>query len=419
MKKNSLIIIAFVLSFGAFIALRFSASSSGSYSLSLNSLFKTISQSTHNASTSGADKNDSEDAVSSTPTPTPTPISTATPTPKPTSVATVSSGPIAVDKSLTKPSTSSDDNDTDDNIVESDSSDDFGLLNDTWHGDFTPKRKFSGELPRIICWGDSLTETLDLKTAYPDVLRALTGCEVLNYGLSYETTNMIAMRSGGIEVTVDATVIPSTCDMIPIFLKSETGNNIYLLEYGDAGVNPCSIAGIEGTLRRINDSYYFTRSTEGERTSIDEGTPLITFAQKDAQKDDVLILFTGTNDLPNPQTIYDIIDTQHKMIESAGCTKYLVIGLTYNDGIDDLSSVNSILANEYEDHFLDIRSYLLNYGIQDAHLKATSADMIDISKGNMPASLMKDYVHGNKYYYDLLAKQIYRRLIYLGYLPQD
>ena len=66
--------------------------------------------------------------------------------------------------------------------IENDS--DFqGFLDDIWHGDFTPQKTFKGDLPRIICWGDSLTETLDNKTAYPDVLHTLTDCEVINYGV--------------------------------------------------------------------------------------------------------------------------------------------------------------------------------------------------------------------------------------------
>ena len=46
-----------------------------------------------------------------------------------------------------------------------------------------PIAEFEGELPRIICWGDSLTESSDQRTAYPDVLRELSGAEVINYGI--------------------------------------------------------------------------------------------------------------------------------------------------------------------------------------------------------------------------------------------
>ena len=230
---------------------------------------------------------------------------------------------------------------------------------------------------------------------------------------------MIAMRAGGIKLNVSASVIPSTCDMIPIFIESETKDSIFLLDYGDAGINNCSIAGIEGTLRKINGSYYFTRSEEGDRKSLDDGTPFVTFAYNDASADDVIVLFTGTNDKPDPQSIYDIIDLQRSILNAAKCSKYIVVGLTYNDGIKDIEAVNSILANEYGDNFLDLRTYLMNYGLEDANIHPTSTDMIDMSKGDIPSSLMRDYVHGNQHYHRLLANQIYRRMMYLGYIPYN
>lgn len=294
-----------------------------------------------------------------------------------------------------------------------------GILNDPWHDDFIPVSEFKGEKPRIICWGDSLTETIDQKTAYPDVLRTITGCEVINYGVNSENTAMIAMREGAIPVYTKATVIPRTCDMIPVFLETETGHSIFFLDYGDGGVNPCSIGDVEGTLTQINGSYYFARLEEGDIVSIDDDTLFSTFAMKDSRSDDVLVIFTGTNDFPDSTTIYDIIDLQRQMIKAAKCEKYIVIGLTYREGIDEINNVNDILANEYEEHFLDIRSYILNYGLEDAGIEMTGQDRVNLAKGEIPSSLRSDYVHGNKYFYELLAKQLKRKLEYLGYIPAD
>ena len=49
-----------------------------------------------------------------------------------------------------------------------------------WHGTIKPVAEFEGLIPRIVCWGDSLTVSLDGKSAYPDILRNLSGCEVVN-----------------------------------------------------------------------------------------------------------------------------------------------------------------------------------------------------------------------------------------------
>lgn len=295
--------------------------------------------------------------------------------------------------------------------------DSTGILNDPWHGDFTQVTPFSGDIPRIVCFGDSLTQSTDQKISYPDFLSQLTDCEVINYGLTSENTSMIAMREGGIPILLNATVIPDECELIPIFMTSESGHPIYFLEYGDGGVNPCSIDGIEGNLSKLNGSYYFKRLEKGKQTVIDEGTQLNTFAMNDKKEDDVLVIFAGTNDLPNKDSIYQIIEIEHDMIKSYGTDKYLIIGLTYDEKIKDIEAINEILANEFEDHFLDIRTYLINYGLEDAGLTPTKEDKSSISRNKMPPSLLSDNIHGNKYFYELLANQVYRRLQYLGYLP--
>lgn len=307
----------------------------------------------------------------------------------------------------------------DSELLQPEDTDSKGLLNDPWHGDFTQIVPFSGTLPRIICFGDSLTQSTDEKTAYPDYLREISGCEVINYGVTSENTSMIAMREGGIPVILNSTVIPDESEFIPIFFHAENGDPIYFLENGDAGINPCTIKDIEGKITKINGAYYFKRLAKGKQTVVDDGEIFKTFAMNDKLEDDILVIYTGTNDLPTKSTIYDTVDDINAMIEYYGTSKYLIIGLTYDEKIKDIFEINSILANEYEDNFIDIRTYMINYGIEDAGLTPTTADSDMMSKKRMPPSLMRDSIHGNKFYNELLAKQIYRRLQYLGYLPLE
>ena len=97
--------------------------------------------------------------------------------------------------------------------------------------------------------------SVDEASAYPDILRDMSGCDVVNYGVESENTAMIAMREGGLRVNVKATVIPSDTNLIPIFLRTENNGHVFFLDYGDGGVNPCTINGIEGELQQINGSY--------------------------------------------------------------------------------------------------------------------------------------------------------------------
>ena len=287
-----------------------------------------------------------------------------------------------------------------------------------WHGQIEGKADFEGLLPRIVCWGDSLTVSLDEKSAFPDILRSLSGCEVINYGVESETASMIAMREGGLRVNVKATVIPADTNLIPVFLRTEDDGHVFFLEHGDGGVNPCVINGIEGQLEKLNGSYYFKRNTKGARIAVEEGTQFKTHGMVDARMGDVLVIFAGTNDLPNAKNVSNLISLEKSMLDAAKCDKYIIVGLTYAQGIPEIDAVNEAMAKEFGDNFVDIRKYMLNYGLADAGINPTADDLADIKKGEIPSSLRSDYVHGNKHYHRLLGEQIYRRMQQLGYIPR-
>lgn len=284
-----------------------------------------------------------------------------------------------------------------------------------WHGPVEAKSAAPDMNPRIVCWGDSLTVSTDGQSAFPDILRKLSGCEVVNYGVESETTSMIAMRAGGIRVNVKATVIPADVTLIPVFLRTENDGNVFFLDNGDAGVNPCVISGIEGELQKLNGSYYFQRNKKGVRLAVDEGTQFKTHGMVDARWGDVLVIFAGTNDLPTERSVENIISLEKKIIEAAKCDKYIIVGLTYAGGIPEIDKVNEAMAKAFGDHFVDIRQYMLTYGLADAGITPTAKDKEDIQKGEIPDSLRSDYVHGNKHYQRLLGEQVYRRMQYLGY----
>ncbi|MFT3982803.1 MAG: hypothetical protein QM697_02755 [Lachnospiraceae bacterium] len=289
-----------------------------------------------------------------------------------------------------------------------------------WEQPVVPIAGFSGELPTIVCWGDSLTESIDGK-AYPDFLRKLTQTEVVNYGVRAETAKAIAIREGAVPIFVGACVISEEAVPVAVEVTSGDGSGIQLLKNGSAGVNPCYIGGIAGTLSYDGSAgrYYFTRASKGEAVRIEAGSRLTTDGMVSRRKGDVLIIFSGTNDGPDASSIYDIIEVQRAMLDYADCKKYVIIGLTCKKVMPEIEEVNKILAKEYGEHFLDIRSYLLSYGLAEAGLTPTAQDRADLKNGEIPSSLRKDYVHGNTYFYEILAGQVYRKLEYLGYIPNN
>lgn len=66
-------------------------------------------------------------------------------------------------------------------------------------------------------------------------------------------------------------------------------------------------------------------------------------------------------------------------------------------------------------HFLDIRTYLLNYGLQDEGITQTADDTTAVAQGLMPPSLMSDATHFNANGYNVIANQVYIKGRQLGY----
>lgn len=290
-----------------------------------------------------------------------------------------------------------------------------------WEDQVEPIAEFSGTLPRIVCWGDSLTESVDSRSAYPDILADLAGTEVVNYGVRAETTRAIAMREGAIPMYTSECVISANAIPAPLQITTKSGKGVQLLKNGAAGVNPCYIGDIAGSLSYdgMSGLYYFTRAEEGEDVYVEAGSRLTTSGMANRKKGDVLVIFTGTNDAPDTSSVYDMIDVQRAMLDYADCEDYVIVGLTSKEVIPEVETVNEILAEEYGEHFLDVRSYFLEYGLAEAGIEPTARDEADLKKGEIPSSLRQDYVHGNEYFYHILAGQIYRKMQYLGYLPLD
>ena len=65
------------------------------------------------------------------------------------------------------------------------------------------------DLPRIICWGDSLTVGYGGNgVTYPKVLGNLIKLETINYGVTAEGARTVAYRQGGLPMYVEAFDMP-------------------------------------------------------------------------------------------------------------------------------------------------------------------------------------------------------------------
>lgn len=276
---------------------------------------------------------------------------------------------------------------------------------------------------RIVCWGDSLTEgTGGDGVSYPSVLAELTGLEVENYGVYSEKASLIAARQGGNPChTEDLDTIPADVERVKVNVVSDTGDWEMWCNFGDAGINPCVIAGVEGTLEidKSDGTRYFTRLSPGESVDVDSSNnKFYTHGMLDKRDNDILVIWSGSTDgWDENRSIDRIIEYQRAMLEYANCSEYVIINYTAKPNIgDDIDSWNERLSTEYGERLVDVRGYLLEHGLEDAGIVPTEQDLEDIANGQIPSSLRVDESHGTADYYTIVGKLVYDKLKELGYI---
>lgn len=274
---------------------------------------------------------------------------------------------------------------------------------------------------RIICWGDSLTygQGGDGVT-YPSVLAEKLKLSVINYGIQGETARQIAIRMGVLPMSSGAFEIPAETEPVALSLW-QWGEDPIMMRLGDCGMNPCKIAGVSGTIsyQAQDNQYYFTRTEPGDKVAVPEGTQVEMYADTDKRASDIIVLFAGTNLPPDRNTVGELIEMEKQMIEYLGTERYVVIGLTSKTLIPDVEPINEALHKAFGEHFLDIRAYFLERGLEDAGLEMTEQDALDLAAGEIPASLRVDEVHGNQSFYRLIGEQVCLKLKELGYISQE
>lgn len=318
-------------------------------------------------------------------------------------------------------------------------------------------------LPGIVCWGDSLTTGSSGNVSYPhtlqkyldvyisgiydlryslDTVEGLSAQDwddykisipVVNMGAGRENVATILGRSGVVPFVVSADfVIPAGTQSIDIGIVSENGESVTPLIAGDGGVNPVTIAGVEGTLTRNASTvqwnqnvYQFTRLEAGQEVPVAKGTQIIT-AATNAYQNYVHIVWLGTyGNFINPDRLVN--DTRALLQrQNINTDRYLVIGpCTYNGtwtttSSHTMASIDSAMLQAFGDRYINLRKYLMEDGLRDAGLPATAQDKQSVLNGCVPNSFRSN-VNGadlNGAAYELLGKLVYERMDRLGYLDE-
>lgn len=278
----------------------------------------------------------------------------------------------------------------------------------------------------ISCWGDSLTggaAGVPFNKLWPSLIGGMTGRTIHNMGVGGESSATISSRQGGSNMLVKDFTIPADSTAVLVADQSNKpiidnwGTIVTPLKQQWAGVNPVTINGIKGTLSIIDPSlstskWYFTRLTPGVEVIVDRPTAVLTDAMI-SHRENIMIIFMGQNGgWGNDNNV--LIQQIRRMIEfnSSAKKEYLVLGLTSGTA-SSRASLEYAMSHEFGRRYVNLRDYLSTYGIYDAGISPTLADLNAMSIGSVPASLLGDAVHFNELGHQVIANIVNLRLVEL------
>lgn len=164
----------------------------------------------------------------------------------------------------------------------------------------------------VYCWGDSLTQGIGGNVngwhlmSYPQMLSQRV--KTVNLGIMSDDVPTIQARQGSDPVVLPGFTLPASAEQkvalgsVDDGLPTRSGKIAKLLRYGDAGLNPCYVNGVQCYLSRdfrsdtaSGTTFYLRRAQDGEAVEIPAGTELETFAARHYRGNGVHIFWMGAN----------------------------------------------------------------------------------------------------------------------------
>ena len=298
------------------------------------------------------------------------------------------------------------------------------------------QQKVDGLIPEetaaISCWGDSLTYGVNSnvptspnigEVTYPSRLATLTGLPAANIGMPGANSDDISGLQGGMPIYLDPFTLPADTSAVQVTLRDANGDSNYigLLHWTPrkGWPNPLFNMDLEWKIGELPVHMTYSggvmkvRRLEAADSPIEFSRPARIEPVQDYAKTQIQIFFVGTNDAPDTQAKAErLCRIIQNMVAYYGGSRYLVIGMTKKEYAD---ASNAILAFTFGRHYVDVKDYMIRYGLSDNNLTPTEQDTTDINNGIIPVSLRSDYVHFNDAGYTALANCIYQHGQMMGY----
>lgn len=286
----------------------------------------------------------------------------------------------------------------------------------------------------ITCWGDSLTAGGGWTTK----LAELSGYAVRNGGTGGENSQTIMARQGADAMVVNNITIPA--DTAPVLIADRDvdvgistvfGNKVTPLLQGGAHVNPVLIGSVEGVLSFTGSSHsdmtgdwVFSRSVAGSEVVINRPTMVRTEFDR-LYNSGIQVVFIGQNG--GYSDVADLVWQNRKMLEHSGSDKFIVLGLSSGSAALR-ADYEAAMRKEFGRRFVSLREYLSSpiydvdgttviscYGLDDAGLVSTQADLDAIATGTVPPQCLSDAVHYTTATKTVIGEMLFKKMTELNY----
>ena len=164
---------------------------------------------------------------------------------------------------------------------------------------------------------------------------------------------------------VNNITIPSSVSPVAVTLYNQQGEALDALHGKGTNFDNVTIGGIEGQLsyNQQDKKLYFARNDAGKETAITKLTQ-VEGKKVDFNANDSYVFFVGQNDPYYKGSIFKTINNINYIVKKYNINKYVVVSLTSKRHYHIVDDMNDVLKEEYKDHYLDFRTYLLTNGLK-------------------------------------------------------
>ncbi len=283
--------------------------------------------------------------------------------------------------------------------------------------------------PRIICWGDSITQGMGMGGTldYPSVLQTLIGNKyrVLNAGSPGEKSQTIAARQGAYTVTLDRDLV-FKAGYGSVYLDGVNGPNLIIddgsildLDQNGEGFRndlPSNIVYINGVKYELDangNCVEILREDYKKKLVIKKGTKVEFECARKQQGSYCEIFYVGAND--GPQEPEKLVARYKAMAKRHGNDRYIVIIPQWD------TRYTEALKAEFGDKAIDIRAEMCSIDAEkEFGFYMNDDDKKRMRDGKLPLLYLyknspDESLHLSAEGYEVMANIIYKHGKTLGY----